>query len=120
MAEGDRPKGGGRQSGEGRAAGGLRVFRGGGARRASAGGSGTVPTDVTRRLAALERRVERALAVNGVGTDDFGGDVLGAAAERVLAAMAAVRRWRPGDVVAAAPSRAEIERRALAWLVDTL
>src|SRR5690349_17249341 len=97
MSEAD-PPGGGDDAG---LVARLRVYRGGRAR----GGrlQPASPRDVARRLSALERRVEKALAGSG-GLDPLGADVVQAVTDRALGAFATVRRLTLRDVRAAVES----------------
>src|SRR5262245_12886234 len=94
MADADRPEG----DDPGRAAR-LRVFRGG--RPRSARALPASPGDVARRLSALERRVEKALAATSVGRETIGADVVRTVTDQVLGTLASLRRLTPGDVQSA-------------------
>src|SRR5438552_18601124 len=91
MSEADRP-GGGEGSGAR-----LRVFHGGRARARRA--QPASPREVTRRLSALERRVEQAL---GSGGQLAARDRLRAAFDQALAAVAGFERSTPRAPAAAA------------------
>src|SRR3989442_1912067 len=91
MSEADRPEGS-----EGRRAR-LRVFRGGRARARRA--QPASPREVTRRLSALERRVEQAL---GSGGELAARDRLRAAFDQALAAVAGFERSTPRELAALA------------------
>jgi hypothetical protein len=89
MSEADRPGGDGPAHGDSGAR--LRVYRGGRTGRPDPGSS----REVTRRLSALERRVERALGGAGAGAAR---DRLRSAADEALAAVARARRWSPREL----------------------
>jgi len=91
MSEADRP-GGGEGSGAR-----LRVFHGGRARARRA--QPASPREVTRRLSALERRVEQAL---GSGGELAARDRLRAAFDQALAAVAGFERSTPRELAALA------------------
>src|SRR5262245_46871449 len=91
MAEADRPGGG---SGEGGSR--FRLYRGGRARVPRA--QPASPKEVARRLGALERRVERALAGTSVPAGLAASDRFRALADRALAAVASLQRLSFNDL----------------------
>src|SRR5438552_17868898 len=91
MSEADRPGGG--EASRAR----LRVFHGGRARAGRA--QPASPREVTRRLSALERRVEQAL---GSGGELAARDRLRAAFDQALAAVARFERSTPRQLAALA------------------
>jgi 1-acyl-sn-glycerol-3-phosphate acyltransferase len=99
MAEADRPGGGDGANGSGDDAGRaarLRVYRGGRARTDRARPAS--PGEVARRLSALERRVEKALAAAGAGRDTIGAEVVQAVTDGTLGALATLQRLTFRDV----------------------
>ena len=102
MSEADRPGGdgpGGEDEDSTRAAR-LRVYAGG---RARAGRPRPAsPGEVARRLSALERRVEKALAATSARRDGLGADVVRSLTDQALGALASVRRLTPRDLRSAA------------------
>jgi 1-acyl-sn-glycerol-3-phosphate acyltransferase len=104
MSEADRPGGdgpGGDPDDASRAAR-LRVYRGGRARAARA--QPASPGEVARRLSALERRVEKALAASSGGRDAVGADVVRSITDQALDAVARVRRLTLRDLRSAVES----------------
>lgn len=79
------------------------------------------PAEVARRLAALERQVEQALAGNRTAPES--GTLLGVLLDEALAAYSDVRRWLSGEVRAELSPLGELGRRLLYrlwWRVDVV
>ena len=101
MSEPDRPGGGGPsgEDEESSRSARLRVYAGGRARARRAHPAS--PGEVARRLSALERRVEKALAATSGRRDGVGAEVVRSLTDHALGALAGVRRLTPRDVLAA-------------------
>src|SRR5262245_9477627 len=121
MSEADRP-----QDGALIAPPDLRVVSGGARPRRRRRARPRSPSEVAERLTALERRVEEALAANGLEREADERDLMGARPDDALAALATVRRRGIGRVLSAlAPPRwrgaaADAERELMAAVLAGL